>query len=61
MTDKIRDTDTTTEVAEKKETDIKYRIRPTRYINYDCGSKDWEIEVHLPGVEKSNISLKILK
>ena len=40
---------------------IKYRIRPTRYINYDCASKTWDIEFHLPGVIKENIDLKFLK
>ena len=39
----------------------KYYIRPTRYINYDSDKKEWEIEVHLPGIKKENIDLRVLK
>jgi HSP20 family molecular chaperone IbpA len=47
-------------VEEKKETTIKYKIRPTHYFNRD--SKDeWELEVLLPGIEKSAIEFKVLK
>jgi HSP20 family molecular chaperone IbpA len=42
------------------ETEIKYHIRPTRFINYDCAKHDWKIEFQLPGVKKENIDLKFL-
>ena len=42
-------------------TEIKYRIRPTRFINYDCAKHNWEIEFQLPGVKKETIDLKFLK
>ncbi|MHA1775509.1 MAG: hypothetical protein DRO88_02955 [Promethearchaeia archaeon] len=50
------------EVAESKksEEEIKYRIRPTRYLNYDCIENKWEMEFHLPGVPKENVKFKIL-
>lgn len=41
--------------------EIKYRIRPRRYFDYSCKDKTWEIEVQLPGVDKSEIKLKFLK
>lgn len=54
-----------TSVEEKKEyennEEIRYRIRPTRYINYDCSENSWEIEFHLPGVSKEKIDLRFLK
>lgn len=51
--------------TEKKEIDkqkgeIKYRVQPTRHVNYDCSDNTWEIEFHLPGVKKENIDIKFL-
>ena len=40
---------------------IKYRIRPTRYLNYDCARSTWDVEFHLPGVKKEDIDIKFLK
>ena len=47
-------------IQEKHNQEIKYRIRPTRYFNFDAENKEWTLEVHLPGVEKSEIKLRIL-
>lgn len=44
----------------KKENKIRYRIRPTRYFNYDVSKKEFDIEFHLPGVSKNKIELKFL-
>ena len=52
------------EVKENQEENsekIKYRIRPTRFVNYDCADKNWKIEFQIPGVKKENIDLKFLK
>ena len=46
---------------EEKQPKVKYRIRPTRYINYDVSENKWELEFHLPGVNKKNINLRFLK
>ena len=40
---------------------LKYKIRPKRYINYDCADNTWEMEFHLPGVPKNQGKFKILK
>lgn len=51
------------EIEEKNdnnESQIKYRVRPTRYVNYDCADNTWEIEFHLPGVKKEEIDIKFL-
>jgi len=40
--------------------EIKYRIRPTRFFNFNAEKREWELEVHLPGVHKSEIKFKIL-
>jgi len=47
-------------IQENIDQDIKYRIRPRRYFNFDAEEKEWELEIHLPGVEKSEIKLRIL-
>ncbi len=53
--------DTKLPVADsKKEPEIRYRIRPTRYVNYDCANKSWDLEFHLPGVKKEDIDLKFI-
>jgi len=48
------------EAIHEQEQEIKYRIRPKRYFNFDAENKEWELEVHLPGVQKSEIKLRIL-
>lgn len=36
-------------------------VEPNHYVNYSCDDGDgWEIEVHLPGVPKGNIQIKVL-
>jgi HSP20 family molecular chaperone IbpA len=47
-------------IQEEIEQEIRYRIRPTRYFNFDAEEMEWVLEVHLPGVQKSEIKLKIL-
>ena len=47
-------------MQEKIEQEIRYKIRPKRFFNFDAEEKEWELEIHLPGVQKSEIKLKIL-
>ena len=47
-------------IQEKVDQEIRYRIRPRRYFNFDAEDKEWTLEIHLPGVEKSEIKLRIL-
>jgi len=44
----------------KSEQQIRYFIHPTHYFNYDGEKRDWNLEIHLPGVNKTNISAKFL-
>ncbi len=44
----------------QKQEPIKYRIRPRRSFDYSCKSREWELEIHLPGVNKSDVKLKFL-
>lgn len=39
---------------------IRYRVRPRMYSNFDSASNAFEFEVHLPGVPKENIHLRVL-
>jgi len=39
---------------------IRYFIRPTHYFNYDGEKREWNLEIHLPGVNKANITAKFL-
>ncbi|MHA1767797.1 MAG: Hsp20/alpha crystallin family protein [Promethearchaeota archaeon] len=48
------------EKKEEKEEKIKYRIRPTRYFSFDAEKKEWELEIHLPGVKKADIKFRVL-
>ena len=48
------------EKIEEKLKEFKYLIRPTHYMNYDAESKKWELEIHLPGINKENIEFKLL-
>ncbi len=47
-------------IQEHVDQEIRYRIRPKRYFNFDAENKEFTLEVHLPGVEKSEIKLRIL-
>lgn len=47
-------------IQENVDQEIRYRIRPKRYFNFDAEDKEWTLEVHLPGVEKSEIKLRVL-
>jgi HSP20 family molecular chaperone IbpA len=48
-------------IRENMEPVIRYKIRPKRYFNFDAEEMEWELEVHLPGVQKSEIKLRISK
>jgi len=39
---------------------IRYFIRPTHYFNYESEKREWNLEVHLPGVNKGDITAKFL-
>ena len=47
------------EKSEKK-TEIKYKITPTSHFNYESSKKEWNLEVHLPGVDKSKVKFRVL-
>jgi len=42
------------------ENEIRYVIRPTHYFDYDLDEETWKFEIHLPGIDKSKIKLKLL-
>jgi len=58
------------EIVEKKKTELnelsqkenflQFRIIPTIYTTCNSKSKEINLEIHLPGVKKENIQLKIL-
>ena len=60
MTESIEKTKESLEEKQVEENDIRYKIHPRKYFNYDCETNDWSLEIHLPGVEKSQIKFKIL-
>ena len=47
-------------IQEHDDHEIRYRIRPKRFFNFDAEDKEWTLEVHIPGVEKSEIKLRVL-
>ena len=47
-------------IPEPEKPEIKYRICPTNYFNYNPKNKQWTLEIHVPGVNKDHISLKVL-
>jgi len=51
---------TTSVIPEPEKPEIKYRICPTNYFNYNPQTKEWALEIHVPGVDKEKISLKVL-
>lgn len=52
------------EIVEKKTEPVEetyhYRINPTHYLRYDGETRDWDLEVHLPGVAKEHVKFKVL-
>ncbi|WP_371805976.1 Hsp20/alpha crystallin family protein [Candidatus Lokiarchaeum ossiferum] len=40
--------------------EIKYQITPTSHFNYENLKKEWNLEVHLPGVDKSKVKFRVL-
>ena len=46
------------EIANREK--IQYRITPTTYSTFDPKSGELKLEIHLPGVKKENIRLKVL-
>ncbi|UYP43977.1 hypothetical protein NEF87_000262 [Candidatus Lokiarchaeum ossiferum] len=45
---------------EAQETEIKYKITPTSHFNVESTKKEWNLEIHLPGVDKSKIKFRVL-
>jgi HSP20 family protein len=39
---------------------IQYRVIPDHFINVDHRSNEWQIEIHMPGVKKEDIKLRVL-
>jgi len=37
-----------------------YQIRPTYYSNFNSDEREFECEVHLPGVNKDDVKLRVL-
>ena len=60
MTEIIEKPMTSVVPAEPEKTEFKYRICPTNYFNFNPKTKEWTLEIHIPGVDKENISLKVL-
>jgi len=49
-----------TEKTPKQEKPIVYNMVPDYYTNFDSISGKWQIEMHLPGVKKENILIRVL-
>ncbi|MHA1745839.1 MAG: Hsp20/alpha crystallin family protein [Promethearchaeota archaeon] len=60
MTEIIEKPMTSIVPSEPEKTEFKYRICPTNYFNYNPQNKEWSLEIHVPGVDKEKISLKVL-
>jgi len=50
------------QVMEKKANgdEAWYQVRPTFYTNFDSTAKEFQCEVHLPGVKKEDVKLRVL-
>jgi len=44
-----------------KESTIQYHIRPSHYLDYDYDTSEFSLEIHIPGVAKSDIKIKFLE
>ena len=60
MTEIIEAPVTSVAPQEVEEPEFKYRICPTSYFNFNPKTKQWTLEIHVPGVDKEKISLKVL-
>jgi len=49
------------EKKDTKESTIQYHIRPSHYLDYDYDTNEFTLEVHIPGVAKSDIKIKFLQ
>jgi len=47
-------------IQERSKESIQYRLIPDHYTNIDPSSGEWQIEIHLPGIKKEEISLRVL-
>jgi len=48
------------EEKKSKEDDTWYQIRPTYYSNFNSDEREFECEIHLPGVKKEDVKLRVL-
>lgn len=56
-----KQTENVEEKKEMKESQIKYHIRPSQYLDYDYETSEFTLEIHLPGIAKSDIKIKFLE
>jgi len=54
-----RNSEPINEISKEKEK-FEYKMRPIHYWNFETDGT-WELEIHLPGVKKEEIKLKILE
>lgn len=45
---------------EESETDWIYKVEPTHYMSFNDDTGEFDVEIHLPGVPKEKIKLRIL-
>ena len=60
MTEIIEQPVTSVTPQDVEQPEFKYRICPTNYFNYNPHTKEWALEIHVPGIDKEKISLKVL-
>ncbi len=49
-------------MTQEKQTEkgLKYKITPMSYFNVESSKREWNLEIHLPGVDKSKIKFRVL-
>jgi len=48
------------EIVDVPKTTMQYRMIPDHYTNINSITGEWEIEIHLPGIKKEEINLRVL-